>query len=252
MGLKYPLSYTSATSGVFTRDWNPTEIEFSNVSIPTGDRKKLHGWFLDNENAEATLLFAHGAGGNITGRINPLKVMHQKLGLNVLIFDYRGYGKSEGECTTENLVEDTRSARKWLSERLLIEESNIILFGHSLGSAVMAHVASQDGARGLILTGAPTSISDLVAQISGIPARWIDSWMHLNLNSADAIQNYNSPLLVMSGEFDIITTSGQARSLFDLAQEPKYFTNIKGIGHDGLSQSTDYEDSIRMFLKSLK
>ena len=138
--------------------WHPAGLDFDDAWITAADGVRIHGWYIPCENPRAVALFAHGNGGNLSHREDYYRALHQ-LGVAVLAFDYRGYGRSEGSPTEAGILADGRAARTWLAERAGIPESQIVLMGESLGGAVAVHLASEAPARALILENTFSSAS---------------------------------------------------------------------------------------------
>ena len=127
--------------------WNPPGLDFEDAWFEAADGTKLHGWYVPVANPRAVILFAHGNAGNLSHRVDFLEMLNQ-LRVTVLIFDYRGYGRSTGSPSEAGVLQDARAARRWLAERADIDESKIVLLGESLGGGVMVDLAAADGARG--------------------------------------------------------------------------------------------------------
>ena len=139
------------------------------------------------------MLFCHGNGGNITHRVDALKMLHRRAGVSVLIFDYRGYGRSEGKPSEAGVLADARAARAWLAAREKIAEADVVLMGESLGGAVAVDLAARDGARALVLESTFSSLPDVAAyHYPWLPVRWV---MRTRFDSAGKIGDYHGPLL---------------------------------------------------------
>src|SRR5439155_9610288 len=109
------------------------------------------------------------------------------------VFDYRGYGKSEGVPTEEGLLRDAQAARRWLAQRTGVRESQMVLMGRSLGGAVAVHLAAEGGARGLILESTFSSLPDVAAEhLPWLLPYWM---MTQRFDSAEKIKRYQGPLL---------------------------------------------------------
>ncbi len=130
----------------------PEEIglAYQDVEFLTEDNIKLHGWFIPNESAKGTLLFFHGNAGNISHRLESINLFH-KLGLNVFIIDYRGYGQSEGKVSEQGTYRDAEAAWKYLTETRGFGTKQIIIFGRSLGASIATWLASKHTPAALII-----------------------------------------------------------------------------------------------------
>jgi uncharacterized protein len=213
----FPMKYPSG-------DWEYQPPGAEDVEFTADDGTRLHGWFATHEDPLAVILFAHGNAGNITHRTDVLQRLHHDLHCTVLLFDYRGYGKSEGRPNEDGVLRDGRAARDYLAQRAGVVNDELVLMGRSLGTAVAVDLAADGGARALVLYSAFPSMPDVAAyHYPWLPVRWL---MRTRLNSVDKIQNYHGPLLQAHGEEDEIITVELGRRLFDAApmQNKQWFT----------------------------
>src|SRR5438876_9618046 len=118
-------------------DWNPTRFRYEDARFTAADGTNLHGWFLEQPGAREVVLYAHGNGENVAYVAPWLDLVRRDLGVSILVFDYRGYGQSEGRPDESGIIADARAARAWLARRTAKAESEIVLFGRSLGGAVL-------------------------------------------------------------------------------------------------------------------
>jgi fermentation-respiration switch protein FrsA (DUF1100 family) len=132
-------------------DWEPAEKFYEDCWFQSIDGVHLHGWYYRHDHPRAVLLMAHGNAGNLTHRAPRLKLWHDRYGLSAMIFDYRGFGRSEGIPSFDGILRDARAARHYLAAREGIADKDIVLLGESLGGAVAGDLAAEDGARGLVL-----------------------------------------------------------------------------------------------------
>jgi fermentation-respiration switch protein FrsA (DUF1100 family) len=177
------------------------------------------------------VLFAHGNCGNLTDRWERIRLLANRLHATVLAFDYRGYGRSEGRPSETGLFADARAARKFLAEKAGVPESEIVLYGQSLGGAVAVDLAVRDGARGLILESTFTSLADVANHNFPLtpPGRILKN----RFDSIEKISSYHGPLLIVHGESDTLVPIAQAKSLYAAAAaEPKSFVAIPGAEHN--------------------
>ncbi len=168
-------------------NWNPPGLVFEDAHFQASDGTRLHGWYVPHAEAKAVVLIAHGNAGNLADRAWLLGQLNRRVQVGVMIFDYRGYGRSEGSPDEPGILADARAARAWLARRLQIREQDIVLMGRSLGSGVMVDLAAKDGARGLILDSAFPSLPDVAAHhYPFFPVRWL---MRTRLDSLSKIGN---------------------------------------------------------------
>jgi uncharacterized protein len=218
------------------------------VRFEAADGARLHGLYFAHPRPRAVALFACGNGGNISYRADRLGELRDRLGVSVLAFDYRGYGLSVGRPNERGVLLDARAARRWLAERTGIAETDVVLWGESLGGGVMVDLASRDGARGLILERTFTSLPDVGAlRFPFIPVRLL---MRNRLDSLSKIAAYRGPLLACHGDADSVIPYGFGRRLFAAANEPKRFVSLPGIDHnDALPEVWD--EALDAFFGSL-
>ena len=229
-------------------DWHPVSLPFEDVLFTAADGTKLHGWYVPHENARAIVLFCHGNGGNLSHRIDMLQILHRHVGASVMIFDYRGYGRSEGKPNETGVLLDARAARAWLVERENIDEKEIVMMGRSLGGAVAIDLATRDGARGLVLESTFTSLPDVAAyHYPWLPIRML---IRTRFDSFGKITEYHGPLLQSHGEADTIVPIRFGRQLFEAANEPKQFISFPGDDHNNLPPM-EYYDALERFFDEL-
>ncbi len=229
-------------------DWKPLDLRYEDAQFTAADGVRLHGWYLPHPQPLASVLFCHGNAGNITHRAELLWMLQNRVGVSVLIFDYRGYGRSEGRPTEAGILADARAARTWLAAREGIAESQIVLMGESLGGGVAVDLAAADGARALVLQKTFTSLPDVAAyHFPWLPVRWL---MRNRLDSLSKIGNYRGPLLMCHGQPDSIVPYELGRKLFEAANEPKHFIYLPRHDHNDPLPPTYYEQ-LKQFLAAL-
>ncbi len=228
--------------------WNPPGLKFEDAWFEASDGTQLHGWYVPHSTPRAVALFAHGNAGNLSHRYELLEHLSQ-LGVSVMIFDYRGYGRSGGTPSEAGILDDARAARRWLARRAGIKESDIVLMGESLGGGVMVDLAARDGARGLVLENTFTSLPDVAA--FHYPILPVKLLMRTQLNSAAKIGNYHGPLLQLHGDADTIIPYKIGRQLFTAANEPKTFVTIPGGDHND-PRTPEFYAAVDRFLSELE
>ncbi len=215
----------------------------------SADSIELHGWYLPNPGSERTLLFFHGNAGNISHRLDSLQIFH-RLGLNVLIIDYRGYGRSGGTPSEEGLYQDGKAAWRYLTERRGDKAENIVIFGRSLGAAVAARMAEQEQPAALIIESGFTSVKAMAREHFPLL-----SWMtplRYRFDTEEALGKVHCPVLVAHSREDEISPFAFGEKLFQAAHEPKRFLTLKGDHNSGFLQSQPaYEEGLRAFLSQL-
>jgi fermentation-respiration switch protein FrsA (DUF1100 family) len=207
----------------------------------------LHGWYVPADNARGTVLFSHGNAGNIGHRLDSVRLFN-RLDLNVLIYDYRGFGNSEGKTTEAGTYLDGQAAWAWLTEEKQTDPGQIVIFGRSLGAAIAADLASRYCAAAVILESAFTSVPDMAARLyPWLPVRLLSRFQYNNL---DKVSRITSPLLIVHSRDDEIVPYEQGERLFEQAREPKQFLELNGGHNDGFYLSHDhYAESLAEFLQ---
>ena len=232
----------------FPAELEGQEVPFEDVNFTSDDGTKLHGWFADHPEPVGVALFCHGNAGSIASRGDSLMLLNRRHRLAVMMFDYRGYGKSEGRPYESGILSDARAARKWLAARKQIPERNVIMMGRSLGGAVAVDLASKDGARGLVLASTFTSMPEVAKGIMPLlPTKLI---MTERFNSLAKIQHYHGPLLQSHGDADQLIPFEQGTRLFNAAPGKKQFITIPNGGHND-PQTEEYRKALDEFLSGL-
>jgi len=221
-------------------------LAYEDVALQTRDGVRLHAWFIPAENPRATVLFCHGNAGNISHRLDSIHLLHS-LGLQVLIFDYRGYGQSEGKPSEAGTYRDADAAWHYLLEVRGLSAEEIVIFGRSLGAAVAADLASRTHPAAVILEAAFTSVPDMAAGIyPWLPVRLLSRYRYDNL---DKLARIDRPLLVVHSRQDEVIPFAHGERLFAAAHEPKFFLEINGGHNDAFQRSRKaYTHALQSFL----
>lgn len=229
-------------------DWE-VELPVEDAWFQADDGVRLHGWYLPHPQARAVILFFHGNAGNLTHRRWTLEHLHRQRA-SVLLFDYRGYGRSEGSPSESGVLADGRAAREWLAQRAGVEPEQIVLMGESLGCGVAVTLAAEHPARALILEGSFTSLPDVAAEHYPIfPVRWL---MRTRLDALRCIAQHHGPLLQIHAQRDEIIPVKLAEQLHAAANTPKRLVVLSGLTHNDLYwQHPDYHDVLDQFLSAL-
>jgi len=231
--------------------FSPADINlaFEDCWMTTQDNVKLHGWFVPNLKAKSTLMFFHGNAGNIGDRLEKVRLFHAQ-GLNVFIFDYRGYGKSEGSPSEEGLYKDSLAAYHYLVEERQISPQKIVLYGASLGAVFAIDLAAKKEIGSLIIDSAFSSGVDMAKVIYPfIPSFCV----RIKLDSASKVNNILAPKLFIHSSEDEIVPVALGKKLFEAAAEPKTFCLIKGSHNDGFDQDREkFLGAVKDFLTNLQ
>ena len=212
-------------------DWNPKNFAYENVEFTSADGTKLHGWFFPQPNSTRGLLYCHGNGEDVANIGEFAAHLSKTLDASVFIFDYRGYGHSEGSPNEAGCIADGTAAQEWLANRVGIKPNEVILMGRSLGSAVALALAADNGASALVLESAFTRMPDVAARhYPWLPVRWI---MKNRYDNLARIQKYRGPLLQTHGTADSLIPIQMAKTLFESSPSPnKRWLDFNGLGHN--------------------
>jgi fermentation-respiration switch protein FrsA (DUF1100 family) len=195
------------------------------------DGVRLHGWFLPTPGSRRTLLLCHGNGGNVSHRLDRALLAQARLRTDVLLFDYRVYGRSEGAPDEEGTYRDARAAWQWLVARGQPPE-RIVIFGESLGSAVALQLAldTNGTAHALVLESPFASIPEMARAVYPFLPVW--PLVRTRYDNVGKVGRLRVPLLVVHGDRDEVVPFAQGRRVFDAAPEPKRFYAIPGASHN--------------------
>lgn len=222
-------------------------LAYKNLTITTGDGVKINAWYIPAPSARATVLFSHGNAGNIGNRLESIAIMHE-LGANVLVYDYRGFGRSEGAAGEDGTYRDAEAAWEHLTKNESIAPERIILWGRSLGSAVAIELATRRKAGALIVESGFTSIVAVAKQV--IPYLPMALLVRHRYDSVEKVPSITIPALFIHSPDDEVIPFAQGRKLYEQsASTPKEFLAIKGSHNTGyLVSERIYTDGIERFM----
>jgi fermentation-respiration switch protein FrsA (DUF1100 family) len=224
-------------------------LPFEDIYILTKDGLKINGWFIPSYNAKHTLLFCHGNAGNIAGRLDKIDTLH-RLGVNIFIIDYRGFGRSQGRPSEKGIYLDAQAAYDYLTANRKIKPEAIILYGESLGGVAVINLASEVKILALITEGALSSGKDMAKELFPfLPAPFFS----YKFDSLSKIKRANAPKLFLHSIDDEVVPFRMAQKLFSAAKEPKRLVQLNG-GHNTafLDYPAKYTFAISSFIDSLK
>jgi hypothetical protein len=221
-------------------------LDYEDVQLRTDDDVRLHGWYVPAANARATLLFFHGNAGNISHRLDSIRIFHA-LGLSVFIVDYRGYGRSEGSPSEAGTRRDALAAWRYLTQTRGVAPAQLVTFGRSLGGAVAAQLATQQRPAALMIESSFTSVPDLAAEVYWwLPARWLSRF---DYSTREYIAAVECPVLVIHSPDDEIIPFHHGESIFAAARQPKELLRLRGSHNEGFMLSGEaYTRGLDAFL----
>ena len=224
-------------------------LDFEELAIETEDGERLHGWWVTTSQSHSAghVLFFHGNAGNIGDRV-PLADLLASEGFDVMLFDYRGYGRSTGKPDERGTYVDARAARDAMVARADCDPARVIYLGESLGAAVAAELAQSSPPRALILQSPFTSLRDVARRHYPLPRSLIpDAYPTIR-----RIRSIAAPLLVLHGDRDTIVPVSHGRKLFEAANQPKHLHVFPGLGHNDLLRAgTRYGQVIAHWIDGL-
>jgi fermentation-respiration switch protein FrsA (DUF1100 family) len=224
-------------------------LSYEEANFTAADGASLHGWYVPGARAE-TLLWFHGNAGNISHRLENLRLLHDSVGVNAFLFDYRGYGRSSGTPSEAGLYLDARAAVAHLRGRARVDPKRMLYFGRSLGSAVAVDLAVEDPPAAMILETPFLSIREMAKTLIGPLAAAVPS----GFDNLGKIGRVRCPLLFIHGDRDEVVPYAQGRRLFEAASPPKAFYRVRGAGHNDtyLVGAETYFTHVRRFVDRVR
>jgi pimeloyl-ACP methyl ester carboxylesterase len=224
-------------------------IEFEEITLFTQDNLKLNAWFIPGKQDGITILFCHGNAGNLSHRLETIQIFHD-LGLNFFLFDYRGYGLSEGITTESGTYLDSEAAWKYLTETKGIPPEKIIIIGRSLGGAIATRLASLKNPLGLITESAFLSIPAMARALYPIfPTKLFTRYEY---NTGQYLNNVKCPKLIMHSPDDDLVPYHHSEKLLETAYEPKSFLKLAGDHNNCYFNCIDmYRDRLETFIREI-
>lgn len=210
------------------------------------DDVALHGWFVPHDSSDVTVLYLHGNAGNISGRLQTIELLH-RLELNVFLFDYRGYGQSEGSPSEEGTYSDALAGWDYLTNERQLTDSSIVIMGRSLGGSVAAWLAARKDPAASVIESTFTSAGDLGADVyPWLPVKWMINYEY---NTLKNVQQIESPIFMAHSWDDQVIPFHHSQTLFQAAKEPKTFVELQGSHGSGFWETGGkYRNGLQQFL----
>lgn len=236
-------------SSVFIVTPQEAGVQADDFWIDTEDGERLHGWFFPQEGSEYVVVLSHGNAGNISNRIDIAKLLNET-GLAVVLYDYRGYGKSSGKPDEKGFYKDIEAVIEFLKTEKNYSEEQMIMYGRSMGGAVASYAAIQFDVSGLVLDSTfknlKAMVKDLYPFVPAFLARHefpVESYLK---------QLPSMPVMIMHSPKDEIVGISHAKYLYRLADDPKKFVKLRGGHNENFHASTDIiRSSWQEFLQSV-
>ncbi len=221
-------------------------LEYEEVELTAKDGVRLHGWYVPHERPRAVVLYFHGNTGNISERLESLRIFH-RLRLSTFILDYHGYGLSGGSPSEEGTYLDALAAWEYLVGERGIAPDRIIVFGRSLGAAVGAWLVARHSPRAAVIESAFTSLPAVAAEnYPLLPIRWLARYRYDTLEN---IRHARCPVLVAHSRDDKLIRIHHGRALYEAVPGSKDFLEFSGEHKDGfLSSGEAYVAGVNRFV----
>jgi uncharacterized protein len=228
------------------------QLKYQDIAIPVVNRDKveqLNGWWIPAKQADApVMLYCHHNGMNIGGNVSQARQFHE-LGYSVLLFDYRGYGQSDGGFPTESQVyEDAQAAWNYLTQTQKVAPDRVIIYGHSIGGAVAIDLATHHPeAAGLVVQSSFTSMRDMTKRFG---LNWllpVELLLQQRFESERKMQSIDMPVLVITGTEDIQISVAMGQRLQAAARGVKQLIIVQGGGHDNHLSGPDRQQ-VKQFM----
>jgi uncharacterized protein len=204
-------------------------MAFEDARLVAGDGVALAAWWIPSPRSRGALIFAHGNAGNMGDRVGKLRLF-QGLGLSVLAFDYRGYGRSEGRPSEDGTARDMDAAVAYVRETRGVPLERTVFYGESLGGAVAIAAAARECPGALVVESTFTSVRDLAGRHYPFVPGWL---VRIGYDSRSRIAALACPKLILHGPHDTIVPFAMGEELFRAASEPKRFATLAGDHNSG-------------------
>lgn len=226
-------------------------LEYEDLFFNAADGVRLNGWFIPHREARSTLVWFHGNAGNIGHRVDNIKLLHDRVKVNIFIFDYRGYGRSEGAPSEAGTYLDGEAVLALMGKKLGEDGARrIVLFGRSLGAAVATEMATRFPPQSLILESPFVSIAAMARLY--FPLLPIGPLLLTRYDVEATIQKVKVPVLVLHGDRDTVVPFEHGKQVFAAAPEPKTFFTIAGADHNDtyVIGGEAYVQTLKEFIES--
>lgn len=236
--------------------FNIPAFEFEELSIRTSDGETLNAWYLSNDDARATVVY-FGSNSSLMVKTRYFIQAYSDLPVNLLLFDYRGYGLSTGDPTVEGVKADARTVVDHAKENYISDNEKLIVHGHSTGTFLAALLAEQDGGIDAYILESPVTevgswSKSLLPWIARVFVRFDIDEQVAGQNNLTRVDNITIPLLIISGTADDVTPPAMAHELFEQSASPqKELLEIQGGSHNNLPNFNEYRSVLRRFIENI-
>jgi fermentation-respiration switch protein FrsA (DUF1100 family) len=216
------------------------------VWLKAADGNRIHAWWLERYGSQSAIIFCHGNAGNLSYWRPIMVALVNRLGQSVLIFDYPGYGRSEGKPSEPGCYAAADAAYDWLVQTQKIRPERITVFGESLGGGVATELALRKPHRALVLSKTFTSVPDMARKTPLASA--LASMVHNQFDNLAKIGRCSGPIFIAHGDGDRLIPLSQGQKLFQAAPQPKQFFLLKGCDHND-PYPPDFYSALAKFLR---
>lgn len=209
-------------------------VHYEDVYFSSTDGTSLHGWYFEQPGSDFVVLMSHGNTGNIAGRPALLESI-LKTGASMLVYDYRGYGRSDGLPSVEGVIDDACAAYDYLVDVLGYNPEKIVFYGESIGAAITCQLSTKRKPKGMILQSGFSCITKIskhhLPLMHVYPAALFPQPL---LDSVSVLKKQHPPLLIVHGHRDIVVPVSHAKELYASAIGKKLLADFPEAGHSDI------------------
>jgi len=226
------------------------DLEYQDVWLAVSPGERLHGWWIPAKQPDApVMLYFHHNAINISANVSQALQFH-KFGYSIFLFDYRGFGRSEGKFPTEAQVyEDAQAAWNYLVQERRISPDRIIIYGHSVGGAIAIDLAAKHPEAGaLVVQSSFTSMRDMTKRFGLYWLFPVEFLLRQHFESLEKMKSVRMPVLIITGTEDLQISVAMGDRLYEAAPEFKQLIVVQGGGHDN-HLSNQYKQRFKEFVE---
>lgn len=221
-------------------------LRYEAITFKSADGVDLSGWFIPGNEKNPVVLFCHGNSGNMSHRLGIVK-LYNRLQLSTFIFDYRGYGNSDGTPSEEGTYLDAEAAWNYLVNKRKISPAGIVIVGESLGGAVAAWLASRHDPGALVLESTFTSLPEVASDL--YPYLPVKMLLRFKYAACEYVEEVKCPVLVVHSCDDEVVPYHQGCQLYEKISGRKEFLELRGSHNNGaLNSAESYTKGISDFI----
>ncbi len=232
------------------KEWmtlDSTQVEVDEFTLHPEEGVSIHGYFVRVPEAERTILFFHGNGGNVTANFGRIEMARQ-MKYNIALFDYRGYGKSTGKISKEeDLYTDSKVVYDYVVNKQKVEPRNLVFWGQSLGGAVATEMAKRYWVNALIIESSFTSVR---AIMNPVLRYTVPSFLlKYKFETIKKLKNMRSVVVILHSREDEMIPFSNAEKLYEIAPKPKKLIEMTGAHNEGFWEN--YQKYIEIIMDYL-